>query len=151
LSRSTPLTVLLFPGSIASLAAGGLFGVALGALLTVLGASIGAVGSFYLGRALGRDEVERIAGPRARRLDSFLRRHGFTTVLYLRLVPVVPFNVFNYACGATGVRGQDYFAGNCTRHHPGLVCVRRRGPLVGQSAVARVPRRDRSDRRAVTD
>lgn len=102
------LTVLLFPGSVASVAAGALFGVGLGTSLTVLGAAIGATASFYLGRRLGRAGVERIAGARASKLDRFLRRHGFATVLYLRLIPIVPFNVFNYACGTTGVRGRDY-------------------------------------------
>jgi uncharacterized membrane protein YdjX (TVP38/TMEM64 family) len=102
------LTVLLFPGSVGSVAAGALFGVVLGTVLTVLAAIIGATASFYLGRRLGRAGVERVAGARARKLNRFLNRHGFATVLYLRLIPIVPFNVFNYACGTTGVRGRDY-------------------------------------------
>jgi uncharacterized membrane protein YdjX (TVP38/TMEM64 family) len=102
------LTVLLFPGSVGSVAAGALFGVALGTAVTVLGAAIGASASFYLGRRLGRAGVERVAGARAQKLDRFLQRHGFATVLYLRLIPIVPFNVFNYACGTTGLRGRDY-------------------------------------------
>jgi hypothetical protein len=40
-------------------------------------------------------------------LTAAWRRRGFATVLYLRLAPVVPFNTFNYACRATGVRGRD--------------------------------------------
>jgi uncharacterized membrane protein YdjX (TVP38/TMEM64 family) len=100
------LTVLFFLGSVGSPAAGALFGVALGTFLTVIGATIGATASFCLGRRLRRASVERIAGPRMQKVDGFLRRHGFATVLYLRLIPAVPFNVFNYACGATGVRGR---------------------------------------------
>ncbi len=102
------LTLLMFPGAIVTAAGGVLFGVALGTVYAVVGASIGATLSFFVGRRLGRSEVEKIAGQRLGKLDRWLERNGFVAVLYLRLIPVVPFNVLNYAAGVTGIQSRDY-------------------------------------------
>ncbi len=102
------LTVLLFPGAVITAAGGAVFGVALGTLLTVAGASIGAAIAFRIGRRVGRSQVERIAGRRLGALDGWVTRNGFVAVLYARLIPVLPFNALNYAAGVTGVRGRAY-------------------------------------------
>lgn len=102
------LTVLLFPGAVLTAAGGAVFGTVLGTLLTVVGATIGATASFLIGRRLGRAQLEQIGGPRLRRLDAWLAQRGFTAVLYVRLVPVVPFNLLNYGAGVTGVSTRDY-------------------------------------------
>ena len=102
------LTLLLFPGALLTAAGGAVFGTVLGTLLAVAGATIGATASFLLGRRLGRAQVEQIAGPRVRRLDDWLSRRGFTAVLYVRLVPIFPFNLLNYGAGVTGVSTRDY-------------------------------------------
>lgn len=102
------LTVLLFPGSVLTATGGLLFGAVAATALTVVGATIGATGAFLIGRALGRGQVERIAGDRLERIDSWLTRRGFVAVLYARLLPIFPFNALNYASGVTGVRLRDY-------------------------------------------
>lgn len=102
------LTVLLFPGAIITAAGGALFGSVQGTLLTVVGATLGATGAFAVGRRLGREQVERIAGKRVGRLDAWMEEHGFLAVLYTRLIPVVPFNILNYAAGIAGLRLRDY-------------------------------------------
>jgi uncharacterized membrane protein YdjX (TVP38/TMEM64 family) len=40
-----------------------------------------------------------------------VERRGFWTVLYVRLVPGVPFNMLNYAAGLTRLRAREIFAG----------------------------------------
>lgn len=113
------LTVLLFPGAVLTAAGGAVFGTALGTLLTVVGATIGATASFLLGRRLGRAQVEEIAGSRLSRLDTWIARRGFTAVLYVRLVPVFPFNLLNYAAGVTGVSTRDYVLATAVGIVPG--------------------------------
>lgn len=113
------LTLLAFPGAVPSAASGVLFGTALGTLLTVVGATIGATGAFLLARRIGRAEVERIAGARMGRLDAWLERRGFVAVLYARLVPLVPFNVLNYAAGLTSLRTRDYVVATAVGIIPG--------------------------------
>jgi len=113
------LTVLLFPGAIITAAGGSFFGAVLGTVLAVVGATLGAAAAFFIGRRLGRGQVEQIAGRRIGALDRWLRRRGLLAVLYVRLIPVVPFNALNYAAGVTAVRTRDYLLGTAIGIIPG--------------------------------
>jgi MYXO-CTERM domain-containing protein len=113
------LTVLLFPGALLTGAGGALFGVVLGTGLSVVGATAGATAAFLIGRRLGRRTLERAAGQRVRAVDAWLGRRGFTAVLYLRLVPIVPFNALNYAAGVSAVSTRDYVLGTALGIVPG--------------------------------
>ena len=85
-----------------------LFGVAWGTLFTWVGATIGAVLSYLLAKALGRDFVNQLVGGKLAALDRRLERNGFLGVLILRLVPLFPFVWINFGCGLTGIRLRDY-------------------------------------------
>lgn len=113
------LTVVLFPGAVITAAGGALFGSVQGTVLTVVGATIGATGAFLVGRWLGREQVERLAGESVGRLDDWMHEHGFLAVLYTRLIPVVPFNVLNYAAGIAGLRVRDYVIATAVGIVPG--------------------------------
>lgn len=113
------LTVLLLPGSVMTITGGILFGPYVGSALAVLGATAGATGSFLVGRRLGREQVAEIAGERMDRVDDWLGRRGFSAVLYLRLIPVLPFNVLNYVSGVTAVSLRDYLLGTALGIVPG--------------------------------
>lgn len=113
------LTVALFPGAVITAAGGALFGSVQGTVLTVVGATIGATGAFLVGRWLGREQVERIAGRGVVRLDDWMQQHGFLAILYTRLIPVVPFNVLNYAAGIAGLRLRDYVIATAVGIVPG--------------------------------
>lgn len=99
------------PKTVFTLAAGAVFGVVAGVAIVVAGAMLGAVAAFGLGRWLGRDAVRRIAGRRAGALDVRLARRGLWAVMFLRLVPVVPFTAVNYLAGCTSVRVRDFLLG----------------------------------------
>lgn len=111
----------LFPAPKALLTAlgGVLFGLWLGALLSWIAALIGAAAAFGLGRALGRDAVDRLTRGRVERADQLLAHHGFGAVLAARLTPVLPFTVINYAAGLTGVRWRHYAVGSALGMLPG--------------------------------
>lgn len=113
------LTVFMFPGAVMTAVGGVLFGAALGTLLSVVGATLGATGAFVLARRLGRQQVERIAGRRIGRLDAWLARRGFLAVLYVRLIPIIPFNALNYVAGVTGVATRDYVVATALGIIPG--------------------------------
>ncbi len=99
------------PGSILTLTGGAVFGFELGTLLNWIGATIGAIGGYWLARFLGRDAVERIGGRKIYALEKLADAHAFSTVLRLRLIPVVPFNALNFACGLVGLDFASYLAG----------------------------------------
>ena len=122
-ARDLPFAPLLFvaayaaiasfglPALALTLAGGAIFGVGLGFALNWAGASLGAVGGYLIARALGRDAVGRLLGRHAGRLDALASAHGFATIFRLRLIPVVPFNVLNFAAGLAGVPLRAYAAG----------------------------------------
>lgn len=99
------------PSSILTLTGGAVFGFELGTLLNWIGATFGAIGGYWLARFLGKDAVERIGGRKIYALERLAEAHGFTTVLRLRLIPIVPFSAVNYACGLVGLDFAEYLAG----------------------------------------
>jgi len=115
------LTVLLFPAVVATLAGGALFGVVAGSLITLVAALLGATIAFVIGRRLGRTHVQRLIGGRAARLEEWMRQRGFVALLYARLVPIVPFNLLNYAAGMTGMSLRSYVAVTAIGIVPGTV------------------------------
>lgn len=102
--------VLMVPGSILTLAAGALFGVALGVALVSVASTLGACCAFLAGRFLARDWVEsRLESmPRFRALDRAVARKGWLIVLLARLSVVIPYNLLNYALGLSKVRFGAY-------------------------------------------
>lgn len=117
------LTVAMIPGTASTLASGLLFGPVRGTAYAVCGATLGATVAFLIGRALGRDGVRQLLGPRAPRIEAALDDTGFTAMLVLRLLPVVPFNALNYAAGVTGIRRRDYLAATVLGILPGTTAV----------------------------
>lgn len=113
------LSVLLFPGSVLTAAGGFAFGALFGTVYSVAGATGGAVSAYYVARWLGRAQVERLTGRRLGKIDTWLEQHGFLAILYVRLVPVFPFNALNYAAGVTAVRPLDYALGTALGIIPG--------------------------------
>jgi uncharacterized membrane protein YdjX (TVP38/TMEM64 family) len=114
-------TLAPVPKNVLTAAAGLLFGFVEGIAIVLLAALLGALAAFALGRALGRDAVERITGARVARVDALLSRHGLLAVLGVRLVPVLPFTAINYAAGLTAVRIGDYLIGTALGMIPGTV------------------------------
>ena len=102
-------TVGFIPGSFLTLAGGALFGFP-GALYVLLGASVGASSAFLISRYLARDAIEsKLQGNRRfRAIDRAIAAEGRKIVFLLRLSPVFPFNLLNYALGLTRVRFVDY-------------------------------------------
>jgi uncharacterized membrane protein YdjX (TVP38/TMEM64 family) len=102
--------VAFIPGSLLTLAAGAIFGLWRGIALVFLAATLGASAAFLVSRHLARDLVaRRLAGDaRWTAIDRAIGLDGRKIVLLLRLSPIVPFNLLNYALGLTRVRFVDY-------------------------------------------
>lgn len=115
-------SLLFIPGSPLTLAGGALFGPLYGTLYTVVGATVGALLSFTLARTLGRRFLTQGKGAIFMKLQSYdekIAQHGFLTVLFLRFVPLFPFNGLNFALGLTKVSFRDYFLGTFIGIIPG--------------------------------
>lgn len=100
-----PACLLFVPGAPITLAAGFLYGVPLGIAVVSGGSVLGASAAFLVGRTIGRGLVEPkiSAHPKFRVIDEAVGKQAFKIVLLLRLSPVFPFNLLNYAFGLTKV------------------------------------------------
>lgn len=97
--------VLLVPASALTLAAGGMFGIAVGTLVVTIAANAGAAAAFWIARRFGRGAVERRirSDPRFEAIDRAVGEGGWRIVALLRLSPVVPFIFQNYFYGLTRI------------------------------------------------
>ncbi|MEO5351925.1 MAG: VTT domain-containing protein [Magnetococcus sp. XQGC-1] len=112
-------TVLFLPGSVLTLAGGALFGPWLGGLLSLAGATLGAGIAFLLARHLAGEWVARRAAGMLARLLEGVEREGWRFVAFVRLVPVFPFNLLNYALGLTRIRFTHYLLASLLCMAPG--------------------------------
>ena len=103
-------TVAFVPGSVLTLFAGAIFGLVNGTLYVFIAATIGATLAFLVARYVAREAIENRLQDNERfaAIDRAVEREGFKIVLLLRLSPIFPFNLLNYALGLTGVRFTDY-------------------------------------------
>jgi len=125
-------TVAFVPGVLLTLAAGVIFGLVRGVLYVFVAAVLGSSAAFLIGRYLARTAVERrIAGnPRFAAIDRAVGAEGWKIVFLLRLSPVFPFNLLNYALGLTRVRFADFFLASVGML-PGTVLYVYSGKLIG--------------------
>jgi len=125
-------TVAFVPGVLLTLAAGVIFGLVRGVLYVFVAAVLGSSAAFLIGRYLARTAVERrIAGnPRFAAIDRAVGAEGWKIVFLLRLSPVFPFNLLNYALGLTRVRFADYLTASVGML-PGTVLYVYSGKLLG--------------------
>jgi uncharacterized membrane protein YdjX (TVP38/TMEM64 family) len=131
-----PATVLAVPGSLLSLGAGAAFGLVRGTLAVSIGSTLGAAAAFLIGRTLARGWVEQKVAhkPRFRALDHAIGAEGFKIVLLLRLSPVFPFNVLNYALGLTRISFRNYLLASWIGMLPGTVMYVYLGAALGNLA-----------------
>ena len=100
--------VLFLPGTILTLAGGALFGPLLGTLYNLTGASLGAMLAFLVARYMAADWVKARSGKRLSQLMDGVEAEGWKFVAFVRLVPVFPYNLLNYALGLTRISLLQY-------------------------------------------
>ncbi len=118
------VTITPLPRTVFTVAAGVLFGAMWGLVLTITGTALAALAAYGLVRWVGEPLIARhahragFAWVRAR-----LDRRGLLAMVSLRLLPMVPFSVLNYAAGAAGVRLTPYLVGTVLGVLPGTVAI----------------------------
>ena len=98
--------MLFVPGSVLTVAGGALFGPIWGTLWNLTGATLGATLAFVIARYVASDWVAARSGERLGRLMRGVEEEGWRFVAFVRLVPLFPFNLMDYAFGLTRIRLQ---------------------------------------------
>jgi len=98
------LTAFFVPGEILLVLMGGfLFGMILGTLFVNMGMTLGATLAFLSARYLVGDWVQKKYAEQLIRLNAQTARYGHNYLLFLRIIPLVPFCVVNYLAGITKI------------------------------------------------
>jgi uncharacterized membrane protein YdjX (TVP38/TMEM64 family) len=129
-------TILLIPGSVLTLGSGILFGLGWGTLYVIVAATLGATIAFWIGRNFARGWVSRQLEkyPKFEAIDRAVAGQGFKIVALVRLSPLFPFNLLNYAFGITQVSLKDYVLGSVGMI-PGTILYVYLGSLLGNIAM----------------
>lgn len=127
--------VLFLPGSVVTLAGGALFGPVLGTFYNLTGATIGAALAFLVSRYLASDWVAERTGGRLKQLIKGVEGEGWRFVAFVRLVPLFPFNLLNYALGLTRIPFLHYLIATYICMLPGAIAYTYLG-YAGREAVA---------------
>ncbi len=128
-------TVLFLPGSVLTLAGGALFGPVLGTFYNLTGATIGATLAFLVSRYLASDWVAQRTGGRLKQLINGVEGEGWRFVAFVRLVPLFPFNLLNYALGLTRIPLLQYIIASYICMLPGAIAYTYLG-YAGREAAA---------------
>ncbi|MEU0171414.1 TVP38/TMEM64 family protein [Streptomyces iakyrus] len=112
-------TLAFFPKPVLNAAAGILFGVE-GLALAVAGTTLGAVPAFLLARSLGREALQPLLKKKVlAALDRSLTDQGFRSMLLLRILPGIPFQMVNFAAAFSGIGLWSFTAATAVGVVPG--------------------------------
>ena len=115
--------ILFLPGSVLTLGAGFIFKLLVGTITVSIGSTAGACAAFLVGRTVGRNWISRKVATNEKfaAIDNAVGQQGFKIVLLIRLSPVFPFNLLNYAFGLTKVSFARYALASWVGMLPGTI------------------------------
>lgn len=117
----TLATLLILPSTALNLTGGAIFGPWLGTLWTSIAAIIAAVVSFAFTRTVGRETIARRLAGRWQAMDAEMRQGGLFYMFAIRLLPIIPYGLVNFAAGLTSIRFRDYLLGTVLGTVPGIL------------------------------
>lgn len=128
-------SIAFVPGALLTLVAGAVFGLWRGVLIVFAGAVLGSSAAFAIARTLGRARVTAwlARDDRMAAVGRAVAGKGVTVVLLLRLSPIFPYNVLNYALGLSDIRYRDFLLGSIGML-PGTFLYTYYGKIVGDVA-----------------
>ncbi|MBL4785737.1 MAG: TVP38/TMEM64 family protein [Cohaesibacteraceae bacterium] len=111
---------LSLPGALfLTLAGGFMFGWALGGVVTIFSATLGAMIIFLVAKSAMGEALRNKAGPFVNKLAAGFQENAFSYLLFLRLVPVFPFWLVNLAPAMFGMSLRPYMIGTFIGIIPG--------------------------------
>lgn len=111
--------LFLFPASLLSLSGGLTFGPLRGTLYDIIGASLGAYISFFISRKLGMEAIQKVTSNKFKKVDYQMEAHGFRSILFVRLIPLFPFDAISYTAGISKIKFKDFALGTTLGLIPG--------------------------------
>ena len=113
-------TLLILPSTALNLVGGAIFGPWLGTLWTSIAAIVAAIVAFGFARGIGRRAIAHKLAGRWQAIDAELGQGGLFYMFAIRLLPIIPYGLVNFAAGLSSVRFKDYVLGTLLGTVPGI-------------------------------
>eukprot|EP01091_Cochliopodium_minus_P006270 TRINITY_DN16152_c0_g1_i1.p1 TRINITY_DN16152_c0_g1~~TRINITY_DN16152_c0_g1_i1.p1 ORF type:complete len:296 (-),score=68.40 TRINITY_DN16152_c0_g1_i1:29-916(-) len=128
----TVALLFILPGTPFNLAAGFLFGIWIGSLVTVIGCFLGGFFGFILGRYIIRSWAEKMMEqkPKFKAIDRAITTKGFLIIFLTRLSPIMPYGLCNYLFGVTSIGFLSYNGSTLLGLLPGTIAYTYLGTLM---------------------
>lgn len=117
----TICTLLILPSTPLNLTGGAIFGIWWGTLWTTIAALVAAIAAFAFTRTVGRELVSRKLVGRWEAVDAEIRLGGLFYMFAIRLLPIIPYGLVNFAAGLTAIKFKDYSVGTLFGTVPGVL------------------------------
>lgn len=114
-------TSFMVPASALTIGGGFLFGLAIGAPATIIGATIGACILFTATKSSIGEALKSVAGPFVGKMEAGFNESPLSYLFTLRLIPLFPFAVVNIAPAILGAKFRDYFISTLFGIIPGSI------------------------------
>jgi uncharacterized membrane protein YdjX (TVP38/TMEM64 family) len=113
---AVPMPILIFVTAF-------FFGMWQGIAYSIVGTFLAGAVTYWIGRMVGRDFVEHLAGRRLGRMVDRLKQKGFYAVVLMRILPIAPFSVLNMIAGASRIRFRDFGLGTLVGMLPSIFSI----------------------------
>ncbi|ANE35323.1 putative membrane protein, YdjX family (SNARE domain) [Campylobacter iguaniorum] len=113
------LPIFFFPVLVLSVVCGMVFGLEIGVILTSIGVGINASLMYFLSKFIGYEFIQNHLSKK--HLKMLETNNEFFTILFLRLIPVIPYNLINLAAGFLGYKFSSFLAGTLLGKLPGII------------------------------
>ena len=114
-------TLLILPSTPLNLTGGAIFGIWWGTFWTAVAAIIAAIVAFSFTRTIGKDIIAKRFAGRWEAIDAEIRLGGLFYMFSIRLLPIIPYGLVNFAAGLTSIRWRDYIIGTLLGTVPGVL------------------------------
>lgn len=123
----TILPIFFMPVTVLAIAAGAVFGFFAASIYTFVGAFLNATLTFFISKYFAYDIINDYLDNKYKDEYEKLKKNtkgknGFVLNLILRLLPIAPFTLFNYLCGAAGYDYKIFILSTLLGILPGMFC-----------------------------
>ena len=117
------IVICILPGQVLQFAGGYVFHFGIGFLLTMIGATIGTIMTFYIARILGKDAMYLIFGEK--KLNNYIEKlnsqRALLFILVIYLIPGIPKDLFAYAIGVSNMRFMPFLIVSLVGRAPAMI------------------------------
>ncbi|MEZ0537947.1 TVP38/TMEM64 family protein [Caldicellulosiruptoraceae bacterium PP1] len=100
--------VVFIPAGVFMLAAGLTFGTLKGGIILIIGTLLSSTIGFIFSRYFGKEYIQKRINQKTSAISDLIKSKGFLIILLLRLVPILPYDVINYASGVSKIKYKDF-------------------------------------------